>query len=81
MAFLKHGILEVIRCLTRTLVGPLIGAAIGITVVVAYVTVDYLAQTDKQFYFLDRRPGIITLLWIGVVIGAVIGGWGLSRRR
>lgn len=49
------------------------GAVIGVLVVIAYLALDYLAQAEKQYYFLDYREAIITLLAIGVVIGAVVG--------
>jgi hypothetical protein len=58
-----------IRLLTRTLVGKVI----GIAVVAVYVIMDYMGQTDKRLYWFDNGDAVLTLLTLGVLIGATIG--------
>lgn len=59
-----------IRLLTRMLVGT----AIGIAVVAVYESIFYLGQTEKWLlYWIDHKDSILTLLTMGVLIGATIG--------
>jgi hypothetical protein len=76
------------RALIGLLTLMLVGTAIGIAVVALFVGTDYVVQTSNQFYFDDNRDAILTLLTLGVFIGAAIGlGWGiihfvlLNKRR
>ena len=74
---LTQRILAIIRLLTRTLVG----AVIGICVVAVYFGVDYLGATDKRLYWIDERDAIFTLLTMGVLIGATVGFiWAVSSK-
>jgi hypothetical protein len=72
---LMQRILPMTRLLTRVLAGAVIGAA----TVALYVGIDYVGHTDRRLYFIDYRDAILTLLTLGVLIGAAVGfGWAIS---
>jgi hypothetical protein len=73
---------QVIPAVIRFLTRAIIGAIIGIAVVVLFVGIDYVGQTDRRFYFIDHGDAIVAVLTIGVLIGTLIGlGWALNSMR
>jgi NhaP-type Na+/H+ or K+/H+ antiporter len=69
----------------RTIVGlvirMLIGAAIGMTVVVLLFMLDYLGTSDRRFYFVDHWDAFITVLIMGLTIGVFTGiAWAISSK-
>jgi cytochrome bd-type quinol oxidase subunit 1 len=60
----------------------LIGAVIGVTVVILYFIIDYVGTDDKRLYFIDHRDTFFTLLTMGVLIGIVTGiGWAIKSKH
>jgi hypothetical protein len=79
---------KVFRTIRRLVARTIIGVLIGIVIVILYFTIHYLATTwgmgrsGKQLYFFDNREAFITVLAMGILIGAVIGfGWGINSKE
>jgi hypothetical protein len=70
-----------IRSIVRLVARMLIGAVIGVAAVFFYFTIGYVGARDKKLYFIDHWDAFITVLTMGVLIGAIIGiGWAISEK-
>jgi hypothetical protein len=49
------------------------GAMVGFALIAAVIGVDYLLQSDKRYYFMDREASIITMLILFPSLGAAVG--------
>jgi hypothetical protein len=66
---LRSAVLHGLGLLARVLTA----AVIGTTVAAVYFGLDYISRAEKEPFTTDRKNGLLTLVWLGALVGAMTG--------